>query len=255
MNVLILGTADKTEQFLETKPPFFLLDDGPVAEKFIAKFSTAKVFDPAKHSFNPLAGIDYKKARDFATLLYSLSPQGENTLTVRNGKRALTKILLANTTRLDRLKFDGSDAHQEAKGMIDDLLLSPVLKRVLCSPTNFKFTKDTSVIAKLDRAELGDFDAFVLGTLLIGQSQGQVLVPDGGFYLRPFHMSLIRQNRLTCSVSRLEELPPSLKQAMLLIKDKRGSGCTYDDAETLALYAGHERNTRGFQDYVQGVMG
>jgi hypothetical protein len=55
----------------------------------------ARVFDPLKHSFNPLAGLDYKKAREIAEVLYTISPQGENTLTVRNGKRALLKALLS----------------------------------------------------------------------------------------------------------------------------------------------------------------
>ena len=42
----------------------------------------AKTFDPAKHSFNPLKGIDYKKARELADVLYTVNPQGENTLTL-----------------------------------------------------------------------------------------------------------------------------------------------------------------------------
>jgi len=41
------------------------------------------------------------------------------------------------------------------------LLASPVLKRVLCNQTNFSL-KDV-VLAKLDRAQLGDFDALVVG--------------------------------------------------------------------------------------------
>jgi hypothetical protein len=42
----------------------------------------------------PLHNTDYKKARTIADVLYTISPQGENTLTVRNGKRALLKALL-----------------------------------------------------------------------------------------------------------------------------------------------------------------
>jgi hypothetical protein len=34
------------------------------------------VFDPAKHCFNPLKGLDYKNARELAEILYALSPQG-----------------------------------------------------------------------------------------------------------------------------------------------------------------------------------
>jgi hypothetical protein len=51
------------------------------------------VFDPLKRSFNPLDDLTYRKAREIADILYTVSPQGENTLTVRNGKRALLKML------------------------------------------------------------------------------------------------------------------------------------------------------------------
>lgn len=34
----------------------------------------ARVFDPAKHCFNPLADITYKKARELAELLYGVAP-------------------------------------------------------------------------------------------------------------------------------------------------------------------------------------
>jgi hypothetical protein len=44
--------------------------------------------------------------------------------------------------------------------MLGDLLVSPVLKRVLCESTNFSFSSDI-ILAKLDRAELGDFDALL----------------------------------------------------------------------------------------------
>jgi hypothetical protein len=57
------------------------------------------VFDPMKHSFNPLKGIEYERARELAELFYTIFPQGDNTLTVRNGKRALLKALL----KADRL--------------------------------------------------------------------------------------------------------------------------------------------------------
>lgn len=252
MNKLVIGTADKTALLLQTAGPFLLVDDGPVADAFIARFPKARVFNPTEDSFNPMKGMDYKRARDFATILYTASPQGENTLTVRNGKRALTKILLANTTRLDKLRYSSSDADQEVKEMVDDVLLSPILKRVLCNPTDFSFKG--SVIARLDRAELGDFDAFILGTLLMGQHKGQIIVPDFGFYGRPLHVSLMRQNRLTCSVSYLAELSPALRQAVLLIPNKHGSGCTFEDAQTLAAYEGLAPHHNNYNDFIEEVM-
>jgi hypothetical protein len=38
--------------------------------------------------------------------------------------------------------------------MIDDLLQSPVLKSVLCKPTNFSFSPNSLILAKINRAEL-----------------------------------------------------------------------------------------------------
>ena len=84
--------------------------------------------------------------------------------------------------------------------MIRRLMRSPVLRRVLCNPTNFTFKPNSVNMARIDRAELGDFDALVLGLLLISQFKGQVVVPDFGFYGRDAHVSLIRQKRLIAGV-------------------------------------------------------
>lgn len=251
-NHLLVGTADKTEQLLQfTRYGFLLIDDAPDA--FLEHFPRAKLFDPAVHSFNPLKGMDYKRARDFTDTLYTASPEGENTLTVRNGKRALMRLLLANPTRLDKLTGNTTDSAQaEALATIDDLLLSPVLRRVLCNPTNFSFKG--SVVARLNRAELGDFDAFILASLLIGQSKGHIIIPDFGFYGCPLHLSLIRQNRLTAGVRYLAELEPKLRQAMLTIDEKRGQGTTYEDAVVLASYAGLIPGTDGHSTFVQERM-
>lgn len=253
MNHLLVGSADKTEQLLQTtEPPFLLIDDGPIADAFLAQFPRAKLFDPTVHSFNPLKGIDYKRARDFATVLYTASPEGKDTLTVRNGKRALVRMLLAGPTRLDRLRASEDPADLEAQAAVGDLLLSPVLKQVLCNPTFFSFKG--AVVAKLDRAQFGDFDAFVLASLLIGQSQGQIVVPDFGFYGRPLHVSLIRQGRLTAGVQVLEEMEPRLRQVALTVGDKWGAGCTFEDAQCLAGYSGLVPNTTAHTDFVQRAM-
>lgn len=252
MNKLIIGIADKTDALLQCTPPgFLLIDDGPIADAFHAQFPTAKVFDPAKDRFNPLAGIDYRRARDFATILYTASPEGKDTLTVRNGKRALTRLLLANPTRLDRIRSK-DEADAEALTTVKDILLSPVLRRVLCGSTNFSFRG--SVVARINRAELGDFDAFVLALLLIGQAKGHIVVPDFGFYGRPLHTTLIRQDRLIAGVNFLSELEPKLRQAALLIPDKDGRQCTFEDAEVLAQYAGLVPDTTGHSEFVQRAM-
>lgn len=65
--------------------------------------------------------------------------------------------------------------------MIEDLLTSPVLRQVLCNATNFPFKRGSVILARLNRAELGDFDALVLGLFLMLYFKGQIVVPDFGF--------------------------------------------------------------------------
>jgi hypothetical protein len=239
MNKLFVGFTKTVEP---PKRGLFIHDEVP-------NISRARIFDPAKHSFNPLKGIDYRTARALAEVLYAATPQGENTLTVRNGKRALLKALLS-ATRLDQI-----DGDEEVKGMIDDLLQSPVLKSVLCKPTNFSFSPNSLILAKIDRAELGDFDALILGLFLIEQFKGQVTVPDFGFYGRETHVYLIREARLVAGVNFLSELAPILRNSVLLIEEKIAAGATFDDAETLANYARLPRGTNAFNSFVDGAMG
>jgi hypothetical protein len=253
-NHLLVGSTDKTERLLQlTRPGFLLVDDGPIADAFLEHFPRAKLFDPSQHSFNPLKGMDYKRARDFAQTVYTASPEGRDTLTVRNGKRAFTRLLLGNPGRLDRIR-SSKESDAEAVATVDDLLLSPVLTSVLCQPTNFSFKG--SVVAKIDRAKLGDFDAFILALLLIGQTKGQVVVPDFGFYGRLMNTTLIRQGRLTAGVNNLQELEPKLQQAVLSIADKTGAGCTYEDAVVLANYmSGFRPDQAGYTAYIEDTMG
>ena len=51
------------------------------------------------------------------------------------------------------------------------------------------------------------------------------------------------------------ELPPKLRQSVLLIKDKEASGTSMEDAETLAGYARLARGTNGFNAFVDQAMG
>lgn len=235
MNKLYVGLNKKIEL---PEDGFLFIDDQ------IPKGRKGRIFDPYKHSFNPLENIDHKKARQIADILYLIYPQGENTLTVRNGKRALLLSLL-EAKRLDQIEGD-----EEVAGMLDDMLTSPVLQRVLCRTTNFTFDPRTVSFARLNRSELGDFDALVLGLLLTAHFQGQVVLPDFGFYGRDVHLELIRQNRLIAGVNFLAELPPRLQQSVLLVKEKIACGAIVEDAETLARYAGHIPHTNAFNDFV-----
>jgi hypothetical protein len=215
---------------------YLFLDDGEFSDAltFPKEWKVTRL-DLSRDRFNPLqGGITYREAKQLIAILYAARPQGENTLTVRNGRRALAKLLSAQPERLDLMQFDTSDAQQEAKGMIDDLLLSPALKNFLCSPTNLSL--DGILLVRLDRTTLDEDDCFIIGNLLISRYQRQIVVPDFGFYGRPFHASLIRQDRLIAGVNFLDE--STLRDQLLLIKDKRAGKCTVEDARTLADFKG-----------------
>lgn len=213
----------------------------------------ARVFDPLKSHFNPVKDLKYKEARDLATVLYTTTPQGENTLTVRNGKRALLHALL-KARRFDYIQGHGEHA-QEVDAMISDILTSPTLRRILTTTTPpFSFNKNAIIYARINRAELGDFDALVLGLLIMSFYKGQLVIPDMDFYGRDIHTSLIRQNRLIAGISSLSRLPLLLRDELLSVKDKTASGALYDDAVLLAKYAGLAPHTNGFIEFVDAAM-
>lgn len=239
MNRLYLGFSKDIE--LPKRGFLYINDDVP-------EIPRARVFDPAQHCFNPLKGISYKRARELSEVLYTIAPQGESTLTVRNGKRALLKALLS-ADRLDRVEGD-----EEVRGMVGDLLVSPVLSRVLCNPAKeFSFNPNSVVLARLDRAELGEFDALVLGLLLLNQYRGQVVVPDLGFYGRDAHANLVREERLIGGCNFLDELPPKLRNAVLSIEDKELRHASSADAELVAKLSGLVRATNAYNDFLARV--
>lgn len=213
----------------------------------------AKIFDPAKHSFNPLKLIDRRKAQELAELIYTIYPEGSTTLTVRKGKWELAPALLAVKS------LDAVHGSEEVEGVMGDLLFNPVVRGALCGKTEFKFDEKRLIIAKLSRREIGDRAALIIGLFLMARFQGQIVVPDFGFYGREAHISLIREKRLIAGVNTLEELPPKLRQAVLLIKEKHGSGATAEDAETLAKYAGlrpdFAREDNEHSRFVRDAMG
>lgn len=241
MNKLIVGFDKEIEL---PKGGFLLIDDE------VPDIPRARVFDPKECSVNPLKGIAYKKARELADVLYTINAQGENTLTVRNGRREMLKALL------DADRFDRVGGSEEIKGLVEDILASPVLRNVLCGHKNmFSLNPRSVVVARLNRAELGDFDALVLGLILMNLYEGQVVVKDFGFYGRDAHLSLIREKRLICGVNYLGELSPKLRRGVLLIKDKKAYRCIVEDAELLAEFSGKARGTEGFSSFVQEAIG
>ncbi|MBV9570749.1 MAG: hypothetical protein JO056_05870 [Alphaproteobacteria bacterium] len=233
---------------------YLLIDDGPIIDSLTVPQRRKIIrFDYNVHRLNPLKGINYRRARDFIGLLDAVFPEGENTITKKNANFVLLKALLSDPERLDRLVYPSTEpAEQDAYQKIQTLLLSPVLNNVLCGPTNFPMKG--ILIARLNRAELGDFDCFVLGNLLMQFYPGHVVIPDFGFYAVPSHADLIRQGRLTAGLNFLNEVPSQLRNHLLLMEQKIASRATSDDAEVLAVYSGLARGTVAFTDYVQRAI-
>lgn len=227
MNKLFVGFKNTINENLPKRNFLFLHDDIPKLSDSLRP----QIFDPEKHSFNPLQGLTYKRARELAVVLYTLYPQGENTLTVRNGQRQLLKALLTAKS-LDEL-----DGDEEVLALKDDLLASPVLRSVLCRKKNNTALAGV-VLARINRKELGEFDALALGLLLINAYKGQLVIPDLGFYGRDVHAGLVREERLIAGVNFLDELPEKLRKAVLLTRDKEAHEALYDDAVLLAKYEG-----------------
>jgi len=228
----------------------------------------SRVFDPSIHSLNPLKDIDYKRARDLAEVIYTLYPQGGDTLTVRGGKRALARyfLLYASFEKIENRLHAKQRAYEldrktneplsptefEVLGVVSDILLSPVLKKMLAT-SNFSFNPRSKIVARVNRAELGTFDALAVALLLINHFQGQFVIPDFGFYVRETHVSLLHQNRLIVGINFLSDLPPKLRQFALLNKTVP-SGTSFSDAEQLAEVARIPRGTMGYNEFIDQAM-
>ncbi len=245
MNALLIGS--NKEPLLQFVPQsnFLFIDDGS-----LELHRRGRAFDYHKHRIDPLKDISYRTACEFVDVLNAVFPQGDSTLTKATATFQLLEALLSKPRSLATLITDSKDTRY-AYQMVQRVLLSPVLKSVLERPPNFSM--QGSIIAKLDRAELGDFDAFVIGNLLISQFQGAICVPDFGFYAHKGHSALIRQNRLIAGVTSFEEVP-ELRTQLLQIPEKMGSGATPDDAKILALYGGILPGTNAYNDFIERAI-
>jgi len=253
-NRFIVGLGDKTPH-LRTKQGFLLIDGGPIADHFLQNFKRAVEFDPHVHSFNPLPMNDVQ-AQEFADIVFGEA--GADTLTVRNGKDALVRLLM-KAERLDSLDAGRSDADKEAQAAVDRLLRSPLLRKILCGTENkFSFRTGRSIVARLDPTDpaLGRHNARVLAALLIFKCKGQIIIPDFGRYARDFHVSLIDENRLIAGVKTLSQLRKydELRDRCLLM-ERIGTRCIYDDAVELAKYdCVHPPRTDGYDTFIKRVM-
>ena len=254
MNKLYVGADRKIE--LPTGGYLYIHDEVPALEDW----HTPPYFEPKTHSIDLLDGMDYARACDFVDALTASMPGGENTLTKEEAGVILLDALISKPASLETMIEESRDPMREkARRMIRRLLLSPVLRKVLCGTPNFSFGPNSANLARINRAELGNFDATFLGRILIGQFKGQIVAPAFGPYARESHVDLIEQGRLIAGVNTLDELPPRFRQRMLLIKDKVAAGATFEDAETLAKYAGLRpdflREDNDYNRFISGAMG
>ncbi len=267
MNALVIGTTDKTKSFIDLAPKSGFLW---VHDDF--EYPLAHDVLDVSYRFNILrAATDHDRfARDFISILDNIFPYGATTLT-----RGTENYLLLNCLRLlllddratllDIQKVIKDKAYRTSlKDRCDDpvikdnwafietwdakdyrpllqkisgLLASPLIRSVLCAPkTTFEIDPSRRTILKLDRAAIGDFAAFLIGSLLIGQYKGQVVVPDFGFYGREMHTALVREERLIAGANALGEFPVKLRQALLGIKTKIAYRVTAEDAASLLPY-------------------
>ena len=248
MNRIHIGISKS----LELPQSGFLLIDDEVRD-----IPRARVFDPTIHSFNPLKDLDYRRACDFLDTLDALFSRGDSTLTKDTGLDYIGDALDRNPRSLVELipEPDGksSPGHVWAHGKIKRLLRSPVLRRMLTKPANFSFNPRSTIIARVNRAEFGEFDSLAIGLILMSYYKGQLCVPDFGFYAREYHCSVLREQRLIASVNFLAELPPKL-QRMCLLQKTVPSGATFEDAKALADAACLRRGHVEYSDFVTAAM-
>lgn len=112
-----------------------------------------RVFDPLDSgSFNPLKNIDKKTVLQIAKIPYLASPEGANTLTVRNGRRALAPALF-EAGRFDKVAVQSNikGVKEEVQGVLDDLLFTDVMRSALCSEAEFGFDGTIGLCADRSR--------------------------------------------------------------------------------------------------------
>lgn len=213
------------------------------------------VFDPLIHTFSALHNLTYETARPLADVLYTAYPQGQNTLTVRNGRIDLLPALIAAKNK----PFNQIKGSEEVNRLVGDIMASPLLHRVLCTNKNHvTFTPGMKVLVRLNRAEVPDFDAQILAFLLIAQAKRYVVLDDLDFYGRDAHTYLFREQRIRSHVDSYTDLKDreKLHRAVLKVKDTQYSNVLYEDAVELAKRHCHFLpGTDGYSTFIQTATG
>jgi hypothetical protein len=250
MTKLFLGFAKEVEL---PRGGCLIIDDE------VRDIPRSRIFDALRHGFNPIKNINYRSACDFVDIIDVLFSRGDTTLTKGTGLEFIQDALEAAPKTLEDLierpDKKSTTGHTWAHGKIRRILRSHVLTRAFCNPCNFSFRPGSVIQARINRKEIGEFDALTIGLFLMAHYRGpHIVIPDFGFYGRDFHTSLIREQRIVIGCNTLSELPPKIRQAALLFDEKIASHARLEDAELLAEYSGLIRGTNAYNDYVSEAV-
>lgn len=245
--MLVVG-KNKSELFRHLPDRFLFLGSADIT---VPKRRKLVRLDPSTHSYNPLKGMDYIKARQLISIFRDLFPEGGETLTKSSGLVFILSALLSHPRSFERLIPPPGDnpGHRWAYDKVQEILLSPYLRHFLTNPTNFSF--DGVIVADLDH--LPDFDKFLIGNLLIANYPHTIIIPDYKAYASGFHRGFL--DRMRIGVNFLDEVP-KLRNDLLLMEVKLARECTASDAEILADYcSGFRRGTDGHSTFIERSIG
>ena len=224
---------------------------------------------------NVLEGVSdddrHKVAKDICAYFDAMFPEGPTTLSRARSNYALLNCLRVlldtpNSTFLGITKLLSDSSYRTAcighcsdpvvlsfwhdefpkwkaedllplQSKLGELLTSPLIRNILGqSHSTFRFTGN--LIVNLDRKEIGDQAAYLLGSLFITRAKGPVYINGLGFFASDHLVSMFSEDRFTVAVDYLDQLPRKLQQAVLSITDKTVFRTTEEDAERLKHYVG-----------------
>jgi hypothetical protein len=209
------------------------------------------LFDYSEHGLSPLP-LKYPMNREFAAALWP----DKDLMTYRNGQMALADHVV-KADRLDHIKYTTSDDDKEVRRVVKNVLLSPLLKKMLRKPIPRWLNSGSTVLARLNRKEIGDFDAQIIANILMLVFKGPVAIEDFGGYARDHHARLIREGRLIARVRKLSQLPEKIEDVRHLMENVP-IGCSYDDAVKLAsearLKPDPDRKNNDYNEFIKTAM-
>ena len=129
MNKIYVGT--KTHIELPKKGGYLYIHDK------VPKIRGARIFDPLKHSFNPLQDLDYRRICDFVDIIDAIFSRGDSTLTKDTGLDFIAERLEQRPASLRELipppDKKAPTGHIWAYGKIYSGSSAPLCSRASCA--------------------------------------------------------------------------------------------------------------------------